>query len=442
MDRWDCLFARQPVPSEPRSSEINIVRRGPVNGDLVRRNMMIRTRIMSISLVLILLCSNVVQARLRFRYEDATVVDRSELIVVGHLKEGSIHHVPHKKKPHEGASWEHRAVLGITKVLKGKCSKAKIPIIIHYGLDPRVGGVSVAHGSRPPHAHFPKEDGAIYILDTGASISSGHPLVSDAGKDNLWFLRKRTGVFGEKPGAGDYGIVDPEDLQPLEWKDYFLAYMADDPEAAVKDWSEGNPEEAGRAKRYLAHLEVQRILKTEDPEERYDKLLPFFLSRTTWNMKFEAKDGIVSCGQAAGERLKKVFDDADRDAFRDDIILMWRDIGYSEAVPLLVHLLKKHDEFLGAQDLQKGWWNSDVASDQTRHRRDIYGEVYYGVCALRSFKDPRAKDVLKMTRDRWKAIGFDNPQIVEGCEAVLRELYARKGDAQQGAPVDMDKPRR
>lgn len=397
---------------------------------------------MPISLVLILLCSNVAQAWLRLRYEDATVVDRSELIVVGHLKGGTIQYVPHKKEPHEGASWEHHAVLVITKVLKGKCSSAKIPTIIHYGLDPRVGGVSVAHGFRPPHAHFPKEEGVIYILDTGASAWSGRPLVSDGGKDNLWFLRKRAGIFGEKPGTGKYGIVDPEDLQPLEWKDYFLAYMADDPETEVKEYAKKNPDRAGRAKRYLDHLDVQRILEIRDPRERFDNLLPYFLNRTTWNMRSEARSGIVSCGKVAGDRLRSVFSDPKRKQFRQEIILMWRDMGYKESLPLLVELLRKHDRYWAKQKLEKGWWNNDVSSEQTRQRRDVYGEVYYGVCALRAFRDPKVREILETTRDRWKAIAFDNTQIVEECETALQELSQREGTAQQSAPADADKLRR
>lgn len=404
---------------------------------------MMRTGIVPISLVLVVLCSNNAQAWLRFRYEDAIVVERSELTAVAHLKEGTIQYVPHGK-PQEGASWEFHAMLVITEVLKGKCSSAEIPIIIHYGLTPVVGGYvkreNLMINRRGGDKEYPKD--IIEILDTGNSTWGLPPLVKDARQDNLWFLRKRSGTYGDKPGTGKYGIVDPEDLQPLEWKDYFLAYMADDPESAVKEYAEKNLGKAVRAKGYLDHLEVQRILKVKDTAERYDKLLPFFLHRMTWNRKCEAKEGIISCGKIAGERLREVFDNPERSECRDDIIRMWPDMGYREAVPLLIELLKKHDQFWAKQELQKGWWNKDVSSAQTCRRRDIYCEVYYSVCALRSFRDPRAKDALKMTRDRWKAIGFDNPDIVEECEAALRALRQREGAAQQIAPADAHKPRR
>lgn len=384
-----------------------------------------RTIVMiSIFFALLLSASNSVHAWSRPHYEDAVIVERSELIVVAHLKEGSIQYVPHKKKAHEGSSWEHHAKLVIKDVLKGKNDKKEIPVIIHYGLTPVVRS-SVKKENSTANSQAVRDDDSkdiIEIFDTGNSIRGKPSLVKNAGQDNIWFLRKRSGSYGRKPGTGKYGIVDPEDIQPLNWKDYFITYMSDDPESAVKEWSKKNPGRAGRAKIYLDHLEVQRIMKIKDSQERYTKLLPFFLDRMTWNMKFEAKEGIILCGKTAGEQLKKVFDDPERAGFRSEIIRMWRDIGYKEAVPLLVDLLKKHDRFWAKQNLPEGWWNKDVGSDRTRRRRDIYSEVYYSICALRTFKDRRAKSVIEKILNRWKAIKFENLQIVDECEAALREL--------------------
>ena len=105
--------------------------------------------------------------------------------------------------------------------------------------------------------------------------------------------------------------------------------------------------------RYLDHLEVQRIRKLEDPGKRYDGLLPFFLKRTTWNMKEEAREGIVACGTTAGERLKGLFTDPKHHSLRSQIIRMWRDIGHREIAPLLIDLLLQHDQFWAGQDLKK-----------------------------------------------------------------------------------------
>jgi len=404
---------------------------------------MIRTLTLLASLLLLVLWPNVAHAWLRPEYEDATVVERSELIVVAHLAEGSIQYVPHEKKPDEGASWEHHATLVITRVLKGKCDDKETPIIIHYGLTPVVGGYvkrdSFMIDLRGGGSDYP--EGIVEIFDTGNSCQGRPSLVKDAREDNLWFLRRRSGLYGREAGTGNYGIVDPEDLRPREQEQYFLSYLSDDPERAVSDYVWRNFDVAERGKKYLDHLAVQRILKTEDPGKRYDGLLPFFLKRTTWNMKSEARVGIVACGAMAGERLKDVFEGPEYSGFRQEIIRMWRDMGYRQVVPLLMDLLKQHDRFWAEQHLQEGWWNDDVASEQTRRRREIYGEVYSGVFALRSFRDARAREVLEMTRERWKAINFDNTQIVEECEAALRELDLAEGIAKPDAPADADKPR-
>jgi hypothetical protein len=367
-------------------------------------------------------CPTVALAWERPTYEDATVVERSELIVVAHLKEGSIRKISHEKPPNSAASWEHHATLVITTVLKGKCDKQEIPLIIHYGLLPLVRGESKNSAKN-----------VVQILDDGGSEMGDIP-VKDAGEDNLWFLRKRSGIYGREPGTGDYGIVDPEDLQPLESKPYFLCYLSDNPEAAVKETIRKNPDKAERGKRYLDHLEVQRILKTEDLEKRYDALLPFFLNRTTWNMKEEASDGIATCGKAAGERLKAVFTDPKHHNLRDNIFHLWRDMGYRPIAPFLIDLLIQNDKFWAGQDLKKGWWSDQSDPELTRRRQDIYGDVYGAVYTLRSFGDPKAKDALEMTRKRWSAINFDNTQIVEECEAALRELAAKEGAGKPAAP--------
>ena len=317
-------------------------------------------------------------------------------------------------------------MLVITEVLKGKCSEKEIPIIIHYGLTPSEDG----------RGHRGKVKGLIEIIDTGRCSHMGMPLVKDAKKNNLWFLRKRSGTYGRKPGKGKYGIVDPEDLQPLEWKDYFRAYLADNPENAVREYARKQPGKAGRAKRYFDHLDIQRILKIKDPAKRYDKLLPFFLSRTSWNMKREARDGVIACGKIAGRRLKKIFDGPRRAISRSNIIMMWRDMRYVEVAPMLIDLLEKHDRYWATQKLKKGWWSNGTNPELTQQRHNIYGEVFYSVCALRAFGDPRARSIIEATRNRWKAKNFDNTQIVEECDAALRKLSKKTAAAQQGAATD------
>lgn len=372
--------------------------------------MMRRTNLLALCFVL---CSGVVHAWERPKYEDATVVARSELIVVGHLKPNIIRHVPHKKQVGEGSSWENHAILVINQVLKGKCDQAEIPIIIHYGLEPITA-----------KAGLPK--GVVEIHDTGNSSLQFESLVRDATANNLWFLRKRSGTYGREPGNGNYGIVDPEDLQPLEWKNYFLCYLASDPEKGVREFVLKNPGQASRAKNYLDHLDIQSILKLPDSGTRYEKLFPFFLARTTWDMREEAKTGIVGCGNIGGERLLQVFADPKQKQLRQVVMGMWREMGYREMVPLMINLLEEHDAFWAQQIVEKDWWGDQTNPELTARRQEVFGEIVNAVRALGSFRDPRAKEALELTRRRWAMMYFDNPQIVEECDTALRELARAK----------------
>src|SRR5262249_20380235 len=140
------------------------------------------------------------------------------------------------------------------------------------------------------------------------------PIVPDAGEDNLWFLRRRSGNYGREAGSGDFGIVDPQDVQPLSLLDYFLAYLSADPEAGVKAQLALHPEIARRAQRYLDHMEVQRILALPDPETRTQRLLPFYIKGQSWGASppthyFEARRGIIDCGETSAPYLQRLFDD-------------------------------------------------------------------------------------------------------------------------------------
>src|SRR4051794_12555635 len=76
---------------------------------------------------------------MRFPVEDADLVARAELIVVGHPNPNAITYVPHEpSRPGDGRSHEHHAVLIVTQTLKGTLPKGDLSIIIRYGLDPMI----------------------------------------------------------------------------------------------------------------------------------------------------------------------------------------------------------------------------------------------------------------------------------------------------------------
>jgi len=370
-----------------------------------------------IGLALCVLCTPA-DAWLRRAFEDATVVERSELVVVGRLKEGSIVYVP------RGKGWEHHATLIVTEVLKGKQERNEIPIIIHYGLTPSVGGYAIRDNSmvnkQGRRKDYPK--GVVKIMDTGNSAPGLEPLVKDAGKDSLWFLRRLSKKRVQQPGPRKLGIADPQDLRPIELKDYFLAYLSENPEPIIRKYAEGSSQRAQSAKRYLAHLEVQRILKIDDPQERLKRLLACYLGGQRWNWKWEARDALISCGDAAGDLLMKFFDDPRYEALRPDMIFVFRESGYKACAPRLVRLLEAHRVYWAERPLYKGRWDHGRDALDRKTRRRIHLEVYYSVSALRSLGESSATPLIQATKRQWQRDGFKSGQIAEECDRFLKRV--------------------
>ena len=396
-----------------------------------------RLRWTSVLLSIILFCGNA-HAWLRMYVEDAILAARSELIVVGHIKKGSVTYVSHNKNENEGAGWEYHAMeyhatLVIAETVKGKLEEKELPITIHYGIDAIVGGKSLSsshYGYFTAKNEKPAED-QIDLFDFGDSMTSFQPFIYHVEDDKLWFLCRREGEYGREIGKGErYGIADPEEVQPLDLKDLFLAYLAADPEAAVKKYVATHPGLAVRTKRYFEHCEVARILAIKDVEERAKKLFPYFLKWQYWHPQgCEARGGLVACGEVAGRLLVTAFNDPLVARNREEIMEVWGNMQYRPTVEELIKELESDDKFWGEQDLKGGgWWNGNVDSDPdlTEKRRNIYSKTYYTVFALNKLNDPRAKDAVELTAKRWRAMNFSNPQIVEECDRALKEWGPQK----------------
>lgn len=349
-------------------------------------------------------------ARLRMPYDDEEVATRSEVIAVAHLKEGSVRCVVNPRRGDEGWSWEHHATLVVTDVLKGELKEREIPVTIHYGLDPVAGGKAL-YGGRYFHewkdktlvAVEPAPEGPIRIMDT-ANVSEELP-IQDACEDNLWFLRKGIKGPGGREGAADLGIKDPEDVQPIALKDYFRAYLAPNPEPAVRDYAAQHGEVRDRAQRTFDHAEIARIAKLPDAAERAEKLMPYFVvkpDRLGWKTQQEAERAIVACGEAAGDALLKLFETAD-ETRRQHILRMLGDIRYAPATDRLLALIAECEKFWDGYDVQQGWWNDDTRPLWHKSRQ-VYGEMQNAAVALEKIGDPRAKETLGRVNERLRKL--------------------------------------
>lgn len=308
------------------------------------------TKLVVICTFTTILVNSICYGWLRARVEDAALVERSELIVIGHLKADSIRYVPHKREKNEGMSWEHHAVLAVTEVLKGKLDEKKIPIVIHYGLDPYIGGYSLKDGRKyrifAGDSSFPKD--RIVIRDTGNSAISLKPLVEDAGQDNIWFLQRRSGRYGGKSEKGRFGIADPEELQPISLKDYFLACLAKGPEEAIKEQLRKEPHLAKRVEDYLIYAEYQRVLSISDPNEKAVRLCRYIapgLAPKNYRGRYDShiRIHLRELGECAVEPLVDILAKAKPGHRLNTVVLTLYDIGKpaKPAVPHLVRMLQQ-----------------------------------------------------------------------------------------------------
>jgi hypothetical protein len=355
------------------------------------------------------------QAWLRVPYEDAQIVERSDLIVIASIKEGSVIVVPHPRQGDEGRSWETHATLLIHEVIKGECKEKELPIVIQYGLDVSVDAEPLDGGSveKPTTLPIPKK--SMQIVDTGDSDFGGPPVADDARKDHVWLLRTQ-------PHDGTRYIADPEDVQPLALAAYLASYLKADPEPDVRAAMQSNPEIAARALRYLQHRQVERILKEPDQAIRVERLLPYYQSHLNWGLRDEAREGIVAAGKVAGPYLMALYQRPSRDAGADIIRLMG-EIRYQGSAKMLIDILTRQDRFWAGQKLDAGWWNAHPDSSLTQERREYYGVLIAAVYSLGNIADSDARESLERTRARWASFPApENAQMLESCDRALRAL--------------------
>ncbi|HWB60098.1 MAG TPA: hypothetical protein VG733_11445 [Chthoniobacteraceae bacterium] len=354
----------------------------------------------------LILWTNSSEAWSRRPIPDTELVQQSELIVVAHVKPESIVYVPHPIKD-GGMSWEHHATLVITSVLKGAYSKREVPVIIHYGLDPKIVSNGVVH-------EFSQKDFKKYITPASVIALYNDPgemsgeEIDNIGKDQLWFLRVLPDKGVKYEGDDSVhapGIWDPEDVQQLELKPYFQAFIGGHPEVKLKEFIHGDSMLAARSRVYLDHLKIQEIAKEPDVEKRIDLLLPYFLftdEKDAGPTQGEAGGELRKCGKPFAARLVSIFKDPKYAAMQPGIILLWGGMNYHEAVPLMIDLLKSdNDYWVKMPQAERDLWanrNATAPTEQGISRR----RIEYVLISFKLLADPRTRPILEETMKIWE----------------------------------------
>ncbi|MHC4550690.1 MAG: HEAT repeat domain-containing protein [Planctomycetota bacterium] len=349
---------------------------------------------------------------------DEESVTRAKVIVVARIKPGPVKVVEHMEGKRWAGSYEHHVTLIVDKVLKGSVSGKELPIVIHYGMDVAVSRKRVRDGLEfAGHGEIIRE-GAMEIYDAGTESLPG-PLVPDARDPHLWFLRipTREEYTIEQANRRIVGIVHAQDLQPLRLLTYFEAHLAQDPEAAVRRAFHADPSIGQRAADFLQRGEIRRIFTEPDGQRRAEKLLPYFTARTPWPASQMARDGLASCGEAAGPYLLAMLARyPGRDPWlRWAVIELLGKIRYRRAANTLISLLQEADGVYASLMKEKDWSLSKAWRRGGDFRRDA---IQAAVRTLGRLGDEKAITSIQATRKRWQAYDW----MVEDCDRALRLL--------------------
>jgi len=226
------------------------------------------------------------------------------------------------------------------------------------------------------------------------------------------------------------GIWDPQDIQPLELKPYFQAFLTQHTADDLKRYSGGTSTLAKRSQVYLDHLKIEQILKEPDAAKRADALLPFFLftnANAEGPTQREAQFQLWrSCGQAGASCLVPVFKNPKYAAMQSDIMTVWGNEQYHDSIPILIDLLKSENQFWGSQTpAERGRWvNMSPSNAPTMPQILSKNRIQMVLFVFKQLGDGRAKPVLEETKRYWNAL-YPNDirnNFADDCDQALLSI--------------------
>ena len=365
------------------------------------------------SFIAIVVLSAAARADIYIHSEDGLVIERSEIIVIAHIKADSFKGGSDPKYPESQA----RATLVIEQVLKGSIVKREIEITVYDYLNCSVGGKDPF--SNIPHNHYLRAG----KFRPAAGVINLHHRCNDAlltphleaGK--IWLLQRHSGELGADTGKGGFGLMEFEEVQELELKDYYQCYLSAEPEASVRAYVATRPQLLARARPFLEHKTVQRISKLPDVNERARRLTPYVVAAQEWKTDdSEARAALAACGDAGGALLEPIFKDPALEGHRVEIMETWGAARYKPAVDLLIELLKKYEAYWVAQD----------SGIQSFERYDILSETEAAVRVLGNMGDPRALEAVELVAKRWGGNAGSISKACKACEDALMQLVVKE----------------
>jgi hypothetical protein len=314
---------------------------------------------------------------------DDKLVELSDCIVIGHAKNDSI------EKP----------ILVISEILKGTPPSKEIPIIVPNWMAVEKGsGWAALTGDHDPNP-------GIVIAELG---SMPHPICGNILHDQIWFLRTDPKGYSNEKDGHVLRIWDPADVQPVELKEYFEAFLAPHPEDTLKQLAVGDSSLALRSQTFLNHADIQRILKEPDVQIRAKLLLKYYLFTDDKKRPPDQGEAALqlweSCGQTGAALLLPYFSDPKYKAMQSDIMGLWANAQYHGGIPLLVEMLEKETRFWQNQtpDQRDLWVDIRPGHSPTNEQNSSRLRIEMILFVFRQVPDPRAKAEVEKVSPIWK----------------------------------------
>lgn len=281
----------------------------------------------------------------RMPRDDIKTAREANMIVLGRLKEGSIHCF----RPSPGSSC-HDITLLVTSILKGTPPTGELRIRLAHGLAPATAGkfdplTGFSFGDNPAGA-LP----GVILWDIGGIDQK---ITGDIREDHIWFLRLMPDEAEGPRHAEVLGISEPGEVWPAALLPFARALLLDEPGAEMSRLGREDTA-AGRQAADVTGMRVLAVVeKNDSPETRAKAALPFWMNDRLPDSQSKAGSILANCGIEGFRVLEKPASQRSVLTLQLRALSLIGCINTPESERLLVDVLRKEQVFWNSVQIDR-----------------------------------------------------------------------------------------